>query len=104
MLEPELIHTYTELPVIVAAVDACRASLGRAELDFVRTFRSTLDLDLDGTTLSLFHGSPRSHMENLLATTPSSEIEQPLGARRSTVMAGGHTHPQMLRQRGVRDD
>jgi putative phosphoesterase len=98
LLDAELIHTYTELPVIVAAVDACRASLGTAELDFVRTFQVTLDLDLDGATLSLFHGSPRSHMENLLATTSTEELDQALGNGRGTVMAGGHTHLQMLRQ------
>jgi putative phosphoesterase len=101
LLDPDLIHSYkaaTEAPVIVAAVDACRADLGSAELDFLRTFRPTLEIDMDGATLSLFHGSPRSHMEDLLATTPADDVDQALGGRRATVMAGGHTHIQMLRQ------
>lgn len=98
LLDAQLIHTYTEIPVIVAAVEACRASLGSGELNFLRTFRPTLDLDMDGATLSLFHGSPRSHMENLLATTPAEELDRALGDRGATVMAGGHTHLQMLRQ------
>jgi putative phosphoesterase len=98
LLDPDLIHRYTEIPVIVAAVDACRASLSSAELDFVRTFQPTFDLEMDGATLSLFHGSPRSHMEDLLATTAADDLDQALGERRATVMAGGHTHIQMLRQ------
>ena len=53
---------------------------------------------MDGAVLSLFHGSPRSHMENLLATTPADELDQALGGHRAAVMAGGHTHIQMLRQ------
>ena len=37
-------------------------------------------------------------MEDLLATTPPEQLEEVLGAARATVMAGGHTHVQMLRQ------
>jgi len=98
LLDADLIHKYTETPVIVAAVDACRAALSSAELAFVRTFQPTLDLEMDGATLGLFHGSPRSHMEDLLATTAAADLDQALGERRATVMAGGHTHIQMLRQ------
>jgi putative phosphoesterase len=98
LLEAELIRRYTEIPVVVQAVDACRASLGAAELSFIRGFQRTLDLDMDGATLGLFHGSPRSHMEDLLATTPGAALDEALGEGRATVMAGGHTHIQMLRQ------
>ncbi len=98
LLDPDLIHRYTETPVIVAAVAACRAALGSAELDFLQTFQATLDLEMDGATLGLFHGSPRSHMEDLLATTGADALDQALGEHRATVMAGGHTHIQMLRQ------
>jgi len=98
LLDADLIRSYTEHPTVVGAVDACRAVLGAAELDFVRTFRRALDLDMDGATLGLFHGSPRSNREDLLATTAPDALDQALGAGRATVMAGGHTHIQMLRQ------
>jgi putative phosphoesterase len=99
LLDRELIRRYTETPVIVAAVDGCRDGLGAGELNFLRTFQATLELDLDdGATLGLFHGSPRSHMEDLLATTPPEAVDEALGDRRTTVMAGGHTHIQMVRQ------
>ena len=99
LLDAQLIHTYTEAPVIVDAVDWCRAQLSREELDFVRTFEARRGVALDGgATLLLFHGSPRSHMEDLLATTPPDELDRALDGRAATVMAGGHTHVQLLRQ------
>jgi putative phosphoesterase len=99
LLDAQLIHTYTEAPFIVEAVDWCRAELDEGELAFVRGFLPTHEIPLGGgATLLLFHGSPRSHMDDLLATTPHETLESLLGARRATVMAGGHTHVQMLRQ------
>ena len=99
MLDPDLIRTYSEVPVVIDAVDWCRSRLSAADLDFLRTFKSTLELTLDGhSKLLLFHGSPRSHMEDLLATTPPDELDRLLAGHRATVMAGGHTHLQMLRQ------
>lgn len=99
LLEPELIHHYTEAPVIVQSVDQCRSELSAAELEQLGGFVRELDLDLGhGRRLLLFHGSPRSHMEDLLATTPPELLDERLDGRRATVMAGGHTHVQMLRQ------
>jgi predicted phosphodiesterase len=99
MLDPDLIHTYTEAPVIVEAVDWCRRQLAAADLDFLRTFRPGLELRLDtGCGALLFHGSPRSHMEDILATTPPDDLDRLLDGRLAEVMAGGHTHIQMLRQ------
>lgn len=99
LLDPDLIHSYTELPVIVDAVDWCRGHLSGEDLAFVRGFAPHLPIDLDGvSTLFVFHGSPRSHMENILSTTPPAELDQLLAGHHAPVMAGGHTHIQMLRQ------
>jgi putative phosphoesterase len=99
MLEPALIHSYNENPMVVAAVDWCRDRLGPEELRFIATFVPTLEIALEGPArLLLFHGTPRSHMEDLLCTTPSDALDDMLAGRQATVMAGGHTHIQMLRQ------
>jgi hypothetical protein len=84
-------------------VSWCRAQLSAEELAFVRGFRATHRLALDGAAeLFLFHGSPRSHMEDLLATTPPEALDEALSGHTAAVMAGGHTHIQMVRQhRGV---
>lgn len=103
MLNRDLIHSYTEVPVVVDSVEWCRARLSAADVDFLRTFQPNLEIPLDDrSTLVLFHGTIRSHMEDLLATTPPEEVDEMLVGRRGTVMAGGHTHLQMTRQhRGV---
>jgi putative phosphoesterase len=97
LLDEQLIEKYTDAPPIVQAVRACRESLSATDLDFLGTFLPTLDVDLEGTALALFHGSPRSNTEDLLATTSADALDAALGTR-STVMVGGHTHIQMLRQ------
>jgi putative phosphoesterase len=98
LLEPHLVHDYSEAPVVAAAVDWCRERLSPEELAFVRGFERRRELELGPGKLLLFHGSPRSHVENLLATTPPEELDELLGGDLATVMAGGHTHVQMLRQ------
>ncbi|MCU1279158.1 MAG: putative protein phosphatase, partial [bacterium] len=66
LLDAALVRRYTETAIVVEAVDWCRAQLAPAELDFVRTFGSELKLPLDGgATLACYHGTPRSHMEDL---------------------------------------
>ena len=99
MLNPDLIHSYTEVPVVVDSVEWCRAHLSADEVEFLRTFSPNLEIPLGGdATLVLFHGTLRSHMEDLLATTPPEEVDEMLMHRRGTIMAGGHTHLQMARQ------
>ncbi|MEO7093706.1 MAG: metallophosphoesterase family protein, partial [Polyangiales bacterium] len=73
--------------------------LSAQDLDFIRGFVPTMDLELDGgARFFLFHGTPRSHMEDLLCTTPAHELDVMLGGESAAVMACGHTHIQMLRQ------
>lgn len=98
LLDPALIHTYTETPIVVDAVDWCRAQLSADELAFVRTFVPELVVPLaGGATLGCYHGTPRSHMEDLPPSAPPAELDRLLDGRAATVLAGGHTHLQMLR-------
>lgn len=99
LVEPALIHSYTELAIIVDAVDWCRRQLTDEDLAFVQRFVADRTIDLgDGATLFAYHGSPRSNMEDILSTTPADALDAMLDGRRATVMAGGHTHLQMVRQ------
>jgi predicted phosphodiesterase len=99
LLEPELVHSYAQSPQVVASVDWSRSKLSSAELDFVRSFERDREIDLGGaSTLCVFHGSPRSNMEDIVATTSTDILDEMLAGATATVMAGGHTHIQMLRQ------
>lgn len=96
---PELLHQYATGAPIEAAVDWCRGQWRPADFDYLMTFERELMVPLDDCeSLCLFHGSPRSHMEMLLATTPADELDTMLDGRRGAVLAGGHTHIQLLRQ------
>ena len=103
MLEPSLVREYSKIPVLLDAVAWCQAQLPSDALDFIRGFQDSCELPLDGKNrLLLFHGSPESNVIDLLATTPADELEGMLAGHHAAVMAGGHTHIQMLRQhRGI---
>jgi predicted phosphodiesterase len=103
MLEPSLVAGYSKIPVLVDAVAWCRAQLPGDAVEFIRSFRRSFELPLDAqNTLFLFHGTPKSNVVDLLATTPPDVLDEMLAGHRAAVMAGGHTHIQMLRQhRGI---
>lgn len=94
MIDAPLVRRYTESRLIVDSVDATREALSDDEIAFIGTFTRTLDLG----DAFLFHATPRSNMEDLLATTPDETVDEMLHGRRARVLAGGHTHLQMLRQ------
>ncbi|MEO7033784.1 MAG: metallophosphoesterase family protein [Polyangiaceae bacterium] len=103
MLEPSLVREYSKIPVLLDAVAWCQAQLPSDAVAFIRSFRRSFELPLDDKNrLFLFHGSPESNVVDLLATTPPEELDSLLAGHHAAVMAGGHTHIQMLRQhRGV---
>lgn len=99
MLRPEAVADYTKIPVLVDAIDWCRSQLSPASLDFIRSFRATHDIALGGNNqLLAFHGTPSSNTTDLLATSDAEQVEEWIGAVSGSVLTGGHTHLQMLRQ------
>ena len=93
MLDEKLIYSYSEFPPVIASVNATRAALSADELAFLGTFTRTLALG----DVFLYHGTPRSNTEDLLAVTPQERVDEMLDGKRALVLAGGHTHLQMLR-------
>ena len=74
------------------------AQLSEEDRDYMRTFMRQIELPLNGEgSLLCYHGSPRALDDPIEATTPVEELETMLGGCEATVMAGGHTHFQMLR-------
>ncbi len=66
---------------------------------FLETFVPTLELPLeDGGHVLFFHGSPRSYDDVIFLDTPEEEFRRLLGPFAPAVMAGGHTHTQMIRR------
>lgn len=83
------------------AIDTwCRQQLQPDDLAYLNSFQPTVELGLgDGQTLRCFHGSPHGNRDELRATTPVEELVPLLGSA-ATVLAGGHTHEQLLRRVG----
>lgn len=94
MIDADLVRSYSESPLIVRSVDETRARLSEDELAFIRSFERTRTID----GVFLFHGTPRSNMEDLLAETPADRVDEMLDGHQARVLVGGHTHIQMLRQ------
>lgn len=73
--------------------------LAAEDRDFIRTFQSTVHLELgDGATLLGYHGSPDSFNDRIVATTPDDELAAMFAGQRATIMAGGHTHTPLVRR------
>ena len=71
--------------------------LSDAQLEQIRAFVPTLDVEVDGVTLRAFHGSPHSYDDIVLPETPDAVAERLLGGSGVDLLAGGHTHLQWTR-------
>jgi predicted phosphodiesterase len=79
LLNPAAAEDYHIAPVLWPALEWCARQLGPEDMAYLQSFRPTIELSLGAnTSLLCFHGSPRSPIE--------------------LVLAGGHSHIQMLRQ------
>ena len=89
----------TQPQIVMESIKWCAQQLSDEQLDFLRTFHSKLDLQLDASTsLLCFHGSPQSNTDIILATTPADELDGLFAGTEATVLAGGHTHIPLLRR------
>jgi putative phosphoesterase len=99
MFDTASLVEHSTSPLIALAVEQCREELSRAELEFVKGFQRRVTIPIaNGSSLLLFHGSPHSNNCDLVSETSEVELAQHLQGHTATVLAGGHTHIQMLRQ------
>ena len=90
-------HPTDDTPFFLAVEGWCAEQLTEEDQNYVRTFQPTLNLAIDGVSVLLFHGSPRSYNDIIKAMTPD-EVLDDFFERVAPVMAGGHTHTQLLRR------
>ena len=77
----------------------CAQQLTAEHLAFLQACVPAFSLPLGSAdALLCFHGSPRSNVDQILAQTPAEELDRVLAGHSATIMAGGHTHIQLLRQ------
>ena len=77
----------------------CAAQLSAQDRAAVTAFPPILARPIgEAGTLLCFHGSPRSFNDVIVATTPDAMLDAMLGKDLPALMAGAHTHIQMLRR------
>jgi putative phosphoesterase len=99
LLDPSILRDYMDAPWFANSVAWCAKQLKEEDFQFLHTFQPLIELPLQAPhKLLCFHGSPKSNTDIILAMTPPTNVDELLAGYRTTVMAGGHTHMQMMRQ------
>lgn len=99
LLQPDLAAHYMIAPELWPTLHWCARQLTPEDVAFLRSFKPLLKIPLGGQeTMVCFHGSPHVNTDLILATTPTDELERLLQGYTATIMAGGHSHMQMVRQ------
>lgn len=79
--------------------EAWAAQMSAEDLDLIREFAPTVELDVGGGETALcFHGSPTCNMDGIFSATPDETLSQFLGDARARILLCGHTHVQMVRR------
>jgi predicted phosphodiesterase len=73
------------------------SQLSASQLEQIASFAPVVCRELDGVSLLLFHGSPRSYDDVLLPEGGREALEPFLG-HDASLLAGGHTHLQWTRR------
>lgn len=103
LLEPGRALEYQVVGRLLPTLAWCAQQLTSDDFAYLKTLVPTLELPLEsGDTMLCYHGSPNAHTDLILATTPMEEIEKLFAHTPAKILAGGHTHIQMLRQQDGR--
>lgn len=95
----ELLTLDAEDPLLVEAAEWTVEQLSSEQLDFMRGFGPTVEVELaDDTRLLCFHGSPRSFDDVVLPETPVDDVRDLVVGHTARIYAGGHVHLQWLRR------
>lgn len=97
--DPADVRARIENPIIRDLILWTQEQLDDRRRAFIATFLPTLELDLgSGVRLLCFHGSPRSNTEVIRAETELDALRAAIDGSTATLLAGGHTHHQLLRR------
>lgn len=99
ILNPQKANDYNIHPALHANLNWVIDQLTPQELAFFERFQFTYSTDLDTEKgLLCFHASPKSNIDIILPTTPNETLDNLFASMTADIMAGGHTHRQMLRK------
>lgn len=77
----------------------CREQLTDEDKGYLQSFQPMIAIPLENNKrLLCFHGSPKANTDYILPITPDDDLNAMLNGQDALVMAGGHTHLQMMRR------
>jgi putative phosphoesterase len=76
----------------------CVSRLSADAIAFLAGFEAVVEIDLEGMPICCYHGSPRSNLDETLATTAETALTEWFSGYRAALFAGGHTHVPMVRR------
>lgn len=101
MLDPAQATDFQITATLIPTLEWGRDLLSESDFDFLRSFLPTYELDLGHDIKILcYHGSPRSNTDMILSATDEQTLDGFFAGRTANLLTGGHTHIQMIRQRG----
>jgi len=99
LLQPEMADALNIARPLFPSLSWTMSKIGAKDLEFLESFPGTYCLSLDDNVeLLCFHGSPRNNTDQILATTMAADLDEMISPSSAQILAGGHTHIQMLRQ------
>lgn len=101
-LDAELVDHHNEAAPLASAIAWGRECLRHSDKTWIASYERRVELDLGAMRLLLFHGTPESNTVDLHAETPAERLSECLDGYGAEIMAGGHTHLQMLRKHSGR--
>jgi predicted phosphodiesterase len=97
-------HSTNEEPLnewTMAVRDWTVSKLSADDLAFIASFPPSIEIALpNGKRLLCGHGSPHHFNHEILPHIPDAEVRALLGPIEQTIVCGGHTHLQQIRQLG----
>ena len=103
ILDPEKAVEFQIAPPLISSLHWCRNQLSDSDFNFIKDFKQNVEIDVNlKNKLLLFHGSPHSSTDIIMAETPKNSLDQYFLGFDSNILIGGHTHYQLVRQYGER--
>jgi putative phosphoesterase len=87
-----------QTPMILEIENWCAAQIDEADRTFLRTFKPTIELNVEGLKILAYHGSPKSFNDPITGTTPDETLRPYFENTEADLYMGGHTHEQFIRR------
>ncbi|MCP4359498.1 MAG: metallophosphoesterase family protein [Chloroflexi bacterium] len=99
LLQPDKALDYQIAPELLPDLQWCANKLTADDTNFLRSFLHLTKVTLGANDSMLcFHASPQANTDLIVDTTPVTELNHYFDGHTAAIMAGGHSHVQMLRQ------